>query len=156
MSNNTKLLFEAMKYCEQIKIKTFEYEAEGLRIIIKKEPQEMSVQTNGEESPKKNESNLTVLETEEKLSKNTPTTNRKELISEMTGIFYDRSAPDQESFLKIGKKISVGDVIGLVEVMKCFMEIKATASGTVQKILISNGMMTEYGQPLAVIEETYA
>ncbi|MBL1228813.1 biotin carboxyl carrier domain-containing protein [Enterococcus sp. BWB1-3] len=156
MFNSTKLLFEAMKYCEQTKVKSFEYEAEGLRIIIKKEPQGILVQTNDKESPKKSISEATVFEAEEKLYQNTATMNSKELISEMTGIFYDRSAPDQEPYLKIGKKINVDDVIGLVEVMKCFMEIKAAASGTVQEILISNGMMIEYGQPLAVIEEASA
>lgn len=156
MSNSTKLLFEAMKYCEQTTIKSFEYEAEGLRIIIKKEPKEVSVQVNDKELPQKNISEATVFEVEEKPLQNNVATNRKELVSEMTGIFYDRSAPDQEPFLKIGKRINVGDVIGLVEVMKCFMEMKAIASGTVQEILISNGMMTEYGQPLAVIEEAAA
>jgi len=46
----------------------------------------------------------------------------------------------------------VGDVIGLVEVMKSFHEIKADSAGTVTKFLIDNEEAVMAGQPIIEIE----
>ena len=44
------------------------------------------------------------------------------------------------------------DVVGLVEVMKSFHEIKADSAGTVAKFLIGNEEAVMAGQPLVEIE----
>ena len=46
---------------------------------------------------------------------------------------------------------SVGDVIGLIEVMKSFTEVKAETAGKIVKFLVDNEEPVMAGQPLAEI-----
>jgi acetyl-CoA carboxylase biotin carboxyl carrier protein len=48
--------------------------------------------------------------------------------------------------------VKVGDVIGLVEVMKQFTEIHADAAGKVVRFLAENEAAVEPEQPLLLIE----
>jgi biotin carboxyl carrier protein len=40
-----------------------------------------------------------------------------------------------------------------VEAMKLMNELESDYCGTVKQILVSNGEMVEYGQPLFIVEE---
>ncbi len=52
-----------------------------------------------------------------------------QLLSPLPGTFYRASAPDQPPFKADGDAVAVGDVIGLIEVMKSFHEVKAEVAG---------------------------
>ena len=52
-------------------------------------------------------------------------------------------------FVKEGQAVRKGDTICLVEAMKMMNEIKAPSDGIVKKILVENGEMVSYNQPLA-------
>ncbi|MEK7861816.1 MAG: biotin/lipoyl-containing protein, partial [Chloroflexota bacterium] len=54
----------------------------------------------------------------------------------LTGIFYRSPSPQAEAFIQVGSHVSQGDVIGLIEAMKLFNEIRSTASGKVRRIII--------------------
>lgn len=69
----------------------------------------------------------------------------------MVGTFYQSPAPGEPPFVGIGKKVSKGDPIGLIEVMKLFTTIHAEWSGTVTEIGAENAQFVEYGQMLFVI-----
>lgn len=73
--------------------------------------------------------------------------------SPLAGIFYRASAPDAEPFVKLGQKVSKGDVVGIVEAMKMMNEIVAPVSGTVTAIRAEDSTMVEYGQVLVEISE---
>ena len=45
-----------------------------------------------------------------------------------------------------------GDVIGLIEAMKLFNEIRATASGKVRRIIIESGQLVRARQPIVELE----
>ncbi len=45
--------------------------------------------------------------------------------------------------------VAVGDVIGLIEVMKSFTEVKAEAAGKIVKFIADNEEPVMAGQPLA-------
>ena len=62
----------------------------------------------------------------------------KQILSPLPGTFYRRPAPDQPPYKDDGDAVAEGDVIGLVEVMKSFNEVKAEVSGTVVKFLVEN------------------
>ena len=49
----------------------------------------------------------------------------KQLLSPLPGTFYRRPAPDKPAYKNDGDTVAVGDVIGLIEVMKSFTEVKA-------------------------------
>ena len=77
----------------------------------------------------------------------------KQVLSPLPGTFYRRPAPDQPPYKEEGDAVAAGDVIGLVEVMKSFHEVKADAAGTVASILVENEAAVQAGQPLLEIDE---
>ena len=70
----------------------------------------------------------------------------------VVGTIYLSPAEGMDTFVKVGDKVSEGDVLSMVESMKMFNEINAEVSGTIKEILVSNGQTIEYGQPLFVID----
>lgn len=72
--------------------------------------------------------------------------------SPLPGVFYRRPAPDADEFVKPGDQITEGQAIGIVEVMKTFAELKATASGTLKEFLVEDQDEVSVGQDIAVIE----
>ena len=71
--------------------------------------------------------------------------------SPLVGTFYAAPAEDAESFVKVGDRVEKGQTLGIVEAMKLMNEIESEYDGVVKEILIENGQMAEYGQPLFVI-----
>ena len=65
---------------------------------------------------------------------------------------YRGSSPENPPFVKIGDKVSKGQVLGIVEAMKLMNEIESEFDGTVKEILVENEQMVEFGQPMFVIE----
>ena len=72
----------------------------------------------------------------------------KLIISPLVGTFYAAPAEDAPSFVKVGDKVGVGQVVGIVEAMKLMNEIESECAGTVAEVLVENGEPVEYGQPL--------
>lgn len=72
--------------------------------------------------------------------------------SPMVGTFYSAPSPDADPYIKPGDSVSRDSVVCIIEAMKVFNEIKAEASGTVQKILVESGQSVEFGQPLFLIK----
>jgi acetyl-CoA carboxylase biotin carboxyl carrier protein len=72
----------------------------------------------------------------------------------LTGIFYRSSSPQTEAFVQVGVKVEPGDVIGLIEAMKLFNEIRSTQSGRVRRIFAENGQLVRAHQPLLEVEPT--
>jgi acetyl-CoA carboxylase biotin carboxyl carrier protein len=78
--------------------------------------------------------------------------NQHTVKSPMVGTFYQSSSPGAKAFVEVGSSVKAGDTICIIEAMKILNEIEADKSGTIAKILASNGQAVEYGQPLFVIE----
>ncbi len=75
-----------------------------------------------------------------------------EILSPLPGTFYMRPAPDAPNYKQIGDSVAIDDVIGLVEVMKMFNEVRAEVSGKVVRYTVENEDPVEAGQLLLVIE----
>jgi acetyl-CoA carboxylase biotin carboxyl carrier protein len=75
----------------------------------------------------------------------------KQLLSPLPGTFYRRPAPDKPLYKNEGDTVAVGDVIGLIEVMKSFTEVKAEVAGRIVKFLADNEEPVMAGQVLAEI-----
>ena len=76
----------------------------------------------------------------------------KQILSPLPGTFYRRPAPDQPVYKSEGDTVAVGDIIGLVEVMKSFNEVKADIAGKIVKFLVDNEDAVMAGQPVAEVE----
>lgn len=70
----------------------------------------------------------------------------------LTGVFYRSPTPQAAPFVQIGSVVAQGDVIGLIEAMKLFNEIRSTASGKVTRIFSENGQLVRAHQPLLELE----
>jgi acetyl-CoA carboxylase biotin carboxyl carrier protein len=70
----------------------------------------------------------------------------------LTGIFYRSSSPQTEAFVQVGSKVESGDVVGLIEAMKLFNEIRSTQGGRVRRIFAENGQLVRAHQPLLEVE----
>lgn len=68
--------------------------------------------------------------------------------SPMVGVFYSAPAPDKPAFVSVGDKVEKGQVICIIEAMKIMNEVTADKSGTVCEILVDNGDVVEFDQPL--------
>ena len=54
--------------------------------------------------------------------------------------------------MQIGSQIAVGTVIGLIEAMKLFNEIKSDLGGQVVRIVAETGTLVKAKQPLIEVE----
>ena len=70
----------------------------------------------------------------------------------LTGIYYGSPSPGAEAYVREGGQVSVGQVIGLIEAMKLFNEIKSDAAGRVARIHAENGALVKAKQALIEIE----
>lgn len=75
------------------------------------------------------------------------------VLSAIPGVFYRKPSQDEEVYVKEGDDVKTGDIIGLVEVMKTFYEIKAETDGVIERFLISNEEMVDAGQEVAILLE---
>ncbi len=66
----------------------------------------------------------------------------------MVGTFYSSPAPDKPPFVKVGDKVSKGQVLCVVEAMKLMNEIESEYDGEIAEVCINNEEMVEYGTPL--------
>lgn len=73
------------------------------------------------------------------------------VLSPMVGTFYRSQSPSEPPFVEVGAKVSKGDPIAIIEVMKLFTTIHAEWNGTVTEIGAENAQLVEYGQMLFVI-----
>lgn len=73
-----------------------------------------------------------------------------QLLSPLPGTFYRRPAPDKPAYKNDGDAVAKGEVVGLIEVMKSFTEVKADAGGKI-KFLADNEEPVMAGQALAEI-----
>jgi len=72
--------------------------------------------------------------------------------SPMVGTFYRSPAPGKPPFIEIGQKISVGDVVCIVEAMKMMNQVKSDVEGIIKEIHIEDGQAVEFDQILISIE----
>ena len=70
----------------------------------------------------------------------------------LTGVFYLSPTPDAEPYVREGGQVNVGQVIGLIEAMKLFNEIKSDVTGTVRRITASDGDLVKAKQPLIEVD----
>jgi acetyl-CoA carboxylase biotin carboxyl carrier protein len=72
--------------------------------------------------------------------------------SPMVGTCYLAPEPGASPFVSVGAQVSAGQTLMIIEAMKTMNHIPAPASGTVKRILVSDGTPVEYGAPLMIIE----
>jgi acetyl-CoA carboxylase biotin carboxyl carrier protein len=74
------------------------------------------------------------------------------VLAPLTGIFYASPSPGSPPFVEVGREVVVGQVIGLIEAMKLFNEIKSDRAGRVVRVIPENGTLVKAKHPLIEVE----
>lgn len=87
---------------------------------------------------------------DETVTDKTTETTDTQVLAPMLGTFYLRSEPTAEAFFKVGDHVVVGQTLCIIEAMKMMYEVKAETAGTLKEILVDEGDVVEYAQPLFI------
>ncbi|MFN8545079.1 MAG: biotin/lipoyl-containing protein [Candidatus Binatia bacterium] len=77
-----------------------------------------------------------------------PATKADEIVAAMGGTYYAQEAPHLPVFVSKGSHFAKGDTLYIIEVMKMFNKVVAPFAGTVDDVLVPNGVVVRKGQPL--------
>ena len=66
--------------------------------------------------------------------------------------FINLPSPDAEAYVKVGDVVTNDSIVCIVEAMKLFNEIEAEVKGEIVEILVKDGQLVEYGQPLFLVK----
>ncbi|MEB1806149.1 MAG: acetyl-CoA carboxylase biotin carboxyl carrier protein [Bacillaceae bacterium] len=78
--------------------------------------------------------------------------NLHKITSPMVGTFYAAPSPDSDPYVKAGDKVTQESVVCIVEAMKLMNELEAEINGEIVEVLVENGQLVEYGQPLFLVK----
>ncbi|MCU0479100.1 MAG: acetyl-CoA carboxylase biotin carboxyl carrier protein [Chloroflexi bacterium] len=81
-----------------------------------------------------------------------PESAREAVLAPLTGIFYASPSPGSPPFVEVGREVVVGQVVGLIEAMKLFNEIKSDRTGRVVRVVAENGALVKAKHPLIEVE----
>jgi len=70
----------------------------------------------------------------------------------LTGIWYGSPTPGSSPYVVEGGEVAVGQVVGLIEAMKLFNEIKSDLAGRVTKIRAESGKLVKAKQVLIEVD----
>ena len=72
--------------------------------------------------------------------------------SPLMGTFYRASAPGAKPWVEVGQRVNPSDVVGIIESMKIFTELRTEKGGIVKKILLEDEDAVMKNQELMEIE----
>ncbi|TDF99238.1 acetyl-CoA carboxylase biotin carboxyl carrier protein [Paenibacillus piri] len=78
--------------------------------------------------------------------------NLHRIVSPMVGTFYEAPSPGAPSFVSSGSSVKEKSVVCIIEAMKLMNEIEAEIKGEIVEVLVENGQLVEYGQPLFLVK----
>ncbi|WP_226085318.1 acetyl-CoA carboxylase biotin carboxyl carrier protein [Mesobacillus sp. S13] len=158
---------ELIKLVDQSSIDEFSYEFEGSKIKMKKRGEAKSVVEHVQpaapapspqpapvvqEAPRPEPKAEAAAVQELKQEEVQDTSNLHKIVSPMVGTFYQSSSPEADVYVKTGSKVSKDSIVCIVEAMKLFNEIEAEVNGEIVEILVKDGQLVEYGQPLFLVK----
>jgi acetyl-CoA carboxylase biotin carboxyl carrier protein len=77
-----------------------------------------------------------------------PAPGHRFITAPLTGLWYTAPSPGARPYLQLDGEVAAGQVVGLIEAMKLFNEIKSDVAGTVSRFLADNGTLVKRQQPL--------
>ena len=153
---------ELIKLIDSSNIDEFEYKKDGTTIKMKKRGNEVvavqapvTKQAVPPVAPVEVETTVAAAQVEvpnQEEKKSVQNENLHKITSPMVGTFYSSSSPDTPAYVSVGDRVSKDSIVCIVEAMKLFNEIDADVDGEIVEILVNNGQLVEYGQPLFLVK----
>ncbi|WP_346234463.1 acetyl-CoA carboxylase biotin carboxyl carrier protein [Lysinibacillus telephonicus] len=161
-------LREIIKLVDNSSIDEFVYENDGAKIKLKKnngvitevvapKKEEAVAAPVVEQSPVQETQSVQVQKAaepvvEEKAAPVVADASLHKVTSPMVGTFYQAPSPDAAPYVKVGDKVGEETIVCIVEAMKLFNEIEAEIKGEIVEVLVKDGQLVEYGQPLFLVK----
>ena len=76
----------------------------------------------------------------------------QQIIAPLPGIFYRPPAPDKPTFVEVGDVVKAGQVLGLIEIMKQFNEVRSDVAGTLLEFHVADNGVIGPGDVIATID----
>ena len=77
-----------------------------------------------------------------------PASQLLEIKSPMVGTYYSAPEPGAEPYVKVGSRVSSGQVVCIIEAMKIMNEIESELHGVIREVAVENTQPVEFGQVL--------
>ncbi|AEV94438.1 acetyl-CoA carboxylase biotin carboxyl carrier protein [Pediococcus claussenii] len=138
---NDEQLNELLTRLENSSIDEFELEQDDFKLKIKKNSQNVMSSDETSVRPQK-------LEISNKKEDTVVDEDLVEIKAPLVGVVYLSPAEDQDKYVEVGSKIKSSDTVCLIEAMKMFNEVHAEIDGEIVEVLVTNGTMVQYDQPL--------
>ncbi len=74
--------------------------------------------------------------------------NAKTVDAPIVGVFYAAPSPGVAPYVTAGKQVKKGETICIIEAMKCMNEIQAEEDCEIAEVLVKDGELVEFGQPM--------
>ncbi len=146
-------------------IQEFSLEGEDFKLEIKRNLFDQNLLTNN--STKNNSLEKQIITSQSTSSDNITLTSNPEvsqvappgrsdlidITSPMVGTFYRAAAPEEDPFVDLGSKITIGQTICILEAMKLMNEIESEFNAEIVEILVENGTPVEFGQVLMRVKQ---
>lgn len=142
---NTKTIKTLMTLFEDSDLQTFKFKNEEFTLELTKAQEVHSPTVVNVSQPSSQPAQAPVVQAVEKPVK-------EAVKAPLVGIYFEAPGPDQPPFISVGTSVKKGQTICIVEAMKVMNEISAPSDGVVKEILVKNGDMVMFDQPLMVIE----
>ncbi|MGZ9586155.1 acetyl-CoA carboxylase biotin carboxyl carrier protein [Paenibacillus marinisediminis] len=153
---------ELIKLLDQTSVQELEIENEGFRLALRKPGRTEVVAVNAGAAPQAAVSAPLVVSAPapapavEAVTETKPVAAKQEelhsVTSPMVGTFYSASSPDAAPFVQVGSKVHEKSVVCILEAMKLMNEVEADVKGEIVEVLVENGQLVEYGQPLFLVK----
>jgi acetyl-CoA carboxylase biotin carboxyl carrier protein len=153
---------ELIKLIDKSSINEFKFENDGAKIVLKKnnltvasyqqeESNDQPVVQQAAPTPQVQAAQPEP-EAKQEPAKMEDDASLHKIVSPMVGTFYASSSPEADAFVKTGDQVSKDSIVCIIEAMKLFNEIESEVNGEIVKVLVDNGQLVEYGQPLFLVK----
>ncbi|CAI6062641.1 Biotin carboxyl carrier protein of acetyl-CoA carboxylase [Paenibacillus sp. JJ-100] len=146
---------ELIKLVDESSLQELEIENEGSRLSIRKPVKTEFVQATAVQpqmiaAPQVQPAAAAVVN--EAAPQADTTSHLHKIVSPMVGTFYRASSPEAGPFVNVGDKVVEKTTVCIIEAMKLMNELDADIKGEIVEVLVENGQLVEYGQPLFLVK----
>lgn len=152
---NFKEIKELIEILDQSSLTEINIEDKGNVVNLKKETEteiitpQISQQPMQQVSPQQGVMSAPVsTQSSEEVNTNAVEDNLQTINAPMVGTFYKSPSPEESAYVQVGDSVTNESTVCILEAMKLFNEIQAEVTGEIAEILVEDGQMVEYGQPL--------
>jgi acetyl-CoA carboxylase biotin carboxyl carrier protein len=143
---------ELIKLVDQTSVHELEIENEGTRLAIRKPGRTEAVNVQTAPIAHTYVPAIPAQTAPEPKAPVADTSHLHRITSPMVGTFYRAPSPDAAMFVNVGDRVTEKTVVCILEAMKLMNPLEAEVKGQIVEILVENGQLVEFGQPLFLVK----